>query len=203
MSLDLNMGYNHFQLAPNNLRLCTCLLPWGKDEYFCLPIGSISSTRNVLINNQWYIPRFKTHPSITGQRALDNQKRTEQSHSWTRECTSPPYGGRNESQCRKIAVWLLRMLIPWILGHRKWDHKCKDYWEFLITTDVCWCNTHILLRHWQSSQQKTPNKNRLKPSKRPSRRWNNSLEKILSLSIQTYRKSLWSTRTPQRHNLVL
>ena len=38
-SLDLNMGYYHIQLMPNAAHLCTIILPWGKYEYVCLPMG--------------------------------------------------------------------------------------------------------------------------------------------------------------------
>ena len=38
-SLDLNMGYYHIELTPNASRLCTVVLPWGKYEYLCLPMG--------------------------------------------------------------------------------------------------------------------------------------------------------------------
>ena len=38
-SLDLNMGYYHILLTPQASRLCTVVLPWGKYEYLCLPMG--------------------------------------------------------------------------------------------------------------------------------------------------------------------
>ena len=42
-SLDLNMGYYHIELTPNSKRLCTIVLPWGKYEYQCLPMGLCNS----------------------------------------------------------------------------------------------------------------------------------------------------------------
>jgi hypothetical protein len=38
-SLDLNMGYYHMLLTPPSSRLCTIVLPWGKYEYYRLPMG--------------------------------------------------------------------------------------------------------------------------------------------------------------------
>ena len=42
-SLDLNMGYYHIELMPFNKRLCTIVMPWGKYEYQCLPMGLCNS----------------------------------------------------------------------------------------------------------------------------------------------------------------
>jgi hypothetical protein len=38
-SLDLSMGYYHMLLTPFSIRLCTIVLPWGKDEYCRLHMG--------------------------------------------------------------------------------------------------------------------------------------------------------------------
>ena len=37
-SLDLNIGYDHIELTPSLLALCTIFLPWGKYEYLKLPM---------------------------------------------------------------------------------------------------------------------------------------------------------------------
>jgi hypothetical protein len=42
-SLYLNMGYYHIELSPHSKRLCTIILPWGKYEYQCLPMGFCNS----------------------------------------------------------------------------------------------------------------------------------------------------------------
>jgi hypothetical protein len=42
-SLDLNMGYYHIELNPHAKQLCKILLPWGKYEYQCLPMGLCNS----------------------------------------------------------------------------------------------------------------------------------------------------------------
>jgi Reverse transcriptase (RNA-dependent DNA polymerase) len=42
-SLDLNMGYYRIELSPHSKRLCTIILPWGKYEYQCLPMGLCNS----------------------------------------------------------------------------------------------------------------------------------------------------------------
>ena len=42
-SLDLNMGYYHIRLTPKASSYCTVVLPWGKYEYLCLPMGLFSS----------------------------------------------------------------------------------------------------------------------------------------------------------------
>ena len=42
-SLDLNMGYYHIQLSPYSSSLCTVVLPWGKYEYLCFPMGLCTS----------------------------------------------------------------------------------------------------------------------------------------------------------------
>ena len=41
--LDLNMGYYHIELSPFSKRLCPIVLPWGKYEYQCLPMGLSNS----------------------------------------------------------------------------------------------------------------------------------------------------------------
>jgi Reverse transcriptase (RNA-dependent DNA polymerase) len=38
-SLDLNMGYYHIELSPHAKKLFEIVLPWGKYEYQCLPMG--------------------------------------------------------------------------------------------------------------------------------------------------------------------
>ena len=43
ISLDLNMGYYHILLTPNDSRLYTVVLPWGKYEYLRLPMGLCNS----------------------------------------------------------------------------------------------------------------------------------------------------------------
>ena len=42
-SLDLNMGYYHIELMPFSKRPCTIVMPWGKYEYQCLPMGLCNS----------------------------------------------------------------------------------------------------------------------------------------------------------------
>ena len=42
-SLDLNMGYYHIELTPFSKRLCTIVMPLGKYEYQCLPMGLCNS----------------------------------------------------------------------------------------------------------------------------------------------------------------
>jgi len=42
-SLDLNIGYYHILLTPRSSSLCTIVLPWGKYEYLCLPMGLCNS----------------------------------------------------------------------------------------------------------------------------------------------------------------
>ena len=42
-SLDLNMGYYHIRLDPESCKLCTIILPWGKYEFNCLPMGLCNS----------------------------------------------------------------------------------------------------------------------------------------------------------------
>ena len=42
-SLDLNMGYYHFELMPFSERLCTIVMPWGKYEYQHLPMSLCNS----------------------------------------------------------------------------------------------------------------------------------------------------------------
>ena len=42
-SLDLNMGYYHIELSPHSKELCTIVLPFGKYEYQCIPIGLCNS----------------------------------------------------------------------------------------------------------------------------------------------------------------
>jgi Reverse transcriptase (RNA-dependent DNA polymerase) len=42
-SLDLNMGYYHIELSPHAKQLYTIVLPWGKYEYQCLPMGLCNS----------------------------------------------------------------------------------------------------------------------------------------------------------------
>ena len=37
------MGYYHIQLIPYSSSLCTVVLPWGKYEYLCLPMGLCNS----------------------------------------------------------------------------------------------------------------------------------------------------------------
>ena len=37
------MGYYHIELTPFAKRLCTIVLPWGKYEYQCLPMGLSTS----------------------------------------------------------------------------------------------------------------------------------------------------------------
>ena len=39
MSLDLNMGYYHIRLSDQSSNLSTIILPWGKYQYKCLPMG--------------------------------------------------------------------------------------------------------------------------------------------------------------------
>ena len=43
MSPNLNMGYYHIELTPFIKRLCTIVMPWGKYEYQCLPMGLCNS----------------------------------------------------------------------------------------------------------------------------------------------------------------
>jgi hypothetical protein len=38
-SLDFNMGYYHIKLSHFSKQLCTTILPFGKYEYQCLPMG--------------------------------------------------------------------------------------------------------------------------------------------------------------------
>ena len=38
-SLDLNKGYYHIQLIKNASNLCTIIIPRGKYQYKCLPMG--------------------------------------------------------------------------------------------------------------------------------------------------------------------
>jgi hypothetical protein len=38
-ALDLNMGYYTIRLDPTATKMCTIILPWGKDSYKRLPIG--------------------------------------------------------------------------------------------------------------------------------------------------------------------
>ena len=42
-ALDLNMGYYHIELTPASSQLCTIVLPWGKYEYWKLPMGLCNS----------------------------------------------------------------------------------------------------------------------------------------------------------------
>ena len=42
-SFDLIMGHYHMRLTPISSRLCTIVLPWGKYENCCLPMGLIVS----------------------------------------------------------------------------------------------------------------------------------------------------------------
>ena len=37
------MGYYHFELSLFSCELCTIVLPWGKYEYHCLPMGLVNS----------------------------------------------------------------------------------------------------------------------------------------------------------------
>ena len=63
-SLDLNMGYYHIELSPNSKRLCTIVLPWGKYEYQCLPMGLCNSPdifqekMNVLMQDLEYVQAY-------------------------------------------------------------------------------------------------------------------------------------------------
>jgi hypothetical protein len=41
--LDLNMEYYHIRLTPNASAICMIILPWGKYEYLCLPMGLCNS----------------------------------------------------------------------------------------------------------------------------------------------------------------
>jgi hypothetical protein len=43
MTLDLNMGYYHIELSPFSKHLCTIVMPFGKYEYQCLPMGLCNS----------------------------------------------------------------------------------------------------------------------------------------------------------------
>ena len=38
-SLNLNMGYYHIRVSKQDSNLCTIILPWGKYQYKCLPMG--------------------------------------------------------------------------------------------------------------------------------------------------------------------
>ena len=38
-SIDLNMGYYHIRISENTSNLCTIIMPWGKYNYKCLPMG--------------------------------------------------------------------------------------------------------------------------------------------------------------------
>ena len=42
-SLDLHMGYYHIELTLTASSYCTIVLPWGKYEYFRLPMGLCNS----------------------------------------------------------------------------------------------------------------------------------------------------------------
>ena len=42
-SLDLNMGYYHLELSKDSRELCTIVLPFGKYEYQCIPMGLCNS----------------------------------------------------------------------------------------------------------------------------------------------------------------
>jgi Reverse transcriptase (RNA-dependent DNA polymerase) len=39
MAIDLSMGYYHILLDDASQKLCTTILPWGKYQYLCLPMG--------------------------------------------------------------------------------------------------------------------------------------------------------------------
>jgi hypothetical protein len=38
-TLDLNMGYYTIRLDPDASKICTIILPWGKNSYLRLPMG--------------------------------------------------------------------------------------------------------------------------------------------------------------------
>jgi hypothetical protein len=42
-TLDLNMGYHHIELSPFSKCLCSIVMPFGKYEYQCLPMGLCNS----------------------------------------------------------------------------------------------------------------------------------------------------------------
>ena len=42
-SLNLNLGYYHIELMPFSKQLCPIIMPWGKYEYQCLPMGLCNS----------------------------------------------------------------------------------------------------------------------------------------------------------------
>ena len=41
--LDLNMGYYHIRISKNESNVCKIILPWGKHQYKCLPMGVVNS----------------------------------------------------------------------------------------------------------------------------------------------------------------
>ena len=60
-SLDLNMEYYHIKLYPFSRKLCTEVLPWGKNEYQELSMGPYNrqdvfqEKMNELFNGQKYV----------------------------------------------------------------------------------------------------------------------------------------------------
>jgi hypothetical protein len=68
-SLDLNMGYYHItRLMPNASAICTVILPWGKYEYFRLPMG--------LWNSPDIFPKCWTNMRTQTMRTQGTENRT-------------------------------------------------------------------------------------------------------------------------------